>query len=116
MLQASEWLSTFLPHSVLLLGLAATSLAFSKGRYIRLDLFVLRFGYQLQLVILRLSALGSAIFFAVCCILAVYFLAEDPENNALRFGYLPLFGLISLRAVVLLFTAPAFVAKGQGSK
>ena len=62
-LQASEWLSTILPHSVLLLGLAETSLAFSKGRYIRLDLLVLRLSEKFQLWILRFSALGSAIFF-----------------------------------------------------
>jgi len=115
-LQASEWLSTILPHSVLLLGLAATSLAFSKGRYIRLDLLVLRLSEKFQLWILRLSALSSAIFFAGCSFLTLAFLVEDPENNILRFGYLPLFGLISFRAVLLLFTAANYIGNSQESQ
>lgn len=115
-LQASEWLSTILPHSVLLLGLAATSLAFSKGRYIRLDLLILRLSEKFQLWILRFSALGSAIFFAGCSFLTLAFLVEDPENNILRFGYLPLFGLVSLRAILLLFTAATYIGNGQDSQ
>ena len=115
-LQASEWLSTILPHSVLLLGLAATSLAFSKGRYIRLDLLVLRLSKKFQLWILRFSAIGSAVFFASCSFLTLAFLVEDPENNILRFGYLPLFGLISFRAILLSFTASTYIGNSQDSQ
>lgn len=115
-LQTSEWLSTVLPHSVLLLGLAATSLAFSRGRYIRLDLLILRLSEKFQLLILRFSAFGSAVFFAACCFLTLTFLVEDPENDILRFGYLPLFGLISFRAILLLFTAPAYIGNSQDNQ
>ena len=59
---------------------------------------------------------AAPFFFAGCSFLTLAFLVEDPENNILRFGYLPLFGLISFRAILLLFTAAAYIGKSQDSQ
>lgn len=94
-----------LPHLVLMLGFAGSAIGISRNETIRIDLLERFAGEKLKIAVRIITALLTALLLGFFIYLMLVFIEKDHTALTVwaKYGYLPLFLLLTFRTITAIF-------------